>query len=123
MSEKKTCVACGKQIPSVALVCVFCSAAQPASETAPATTGEGAAPGTSVLEASTHVSSHATDPTLIGLKAADLQAAMAEAAGAGGSGGAPANGTPAATRPTAAIPVVSPEEPGAEPGAEPATAA
>jgi hypothetical protein len=29
MSAKKTCVACNKQIPSVALVCVFCSAKQP----------------------------------------------------------------------------------------------
>jgi hypothetical protein len=124
MSEKKTCVACGKQIPSVALVCVFCSAAQPDSGDAAATAGAtGTGSGTSAAEAATLVSNHATDPTLLGLKTSDLQAALAEAPGAGSGGAPPANGTPAATRPTAAIPVVTaPSDDDGVPAHEPESA-
>ena len=37
MSAKKNCVTCGKQIPDVAVVCVFCSAKQPGAEASAST--------------------------------------------------------------------------------------
>src|ERR1700749_214275 len=79
MSAKKTCVSCGKQIPSVALVCVFCSAAQPEApvdETAAAAaaTAADAAPAVEIASSSNSGRSH-TDPTLIGIRASDVQAA------------------------------------------------
>jgi hypothetical protein len=57
---KKPCSACGKQIPSVALDCVFCGAKQPE------------ASGTDIV---TSASSSMTDPTLVGLRASDLEGA------------------------------------------------
>ena len=57
MSAKKTCAACGKQIPDVAVVCVFCSAKQPTAdpELAEPEAGAAAAATEPVL------SKHATD--------------------------------------------------------------
>jgi hypothetical protein len=60
MSAKKNCVACGKQIPSVALVCVFCSAKQPAP---------------SMDDADDLVSMTATEPTMVGFRISDLSGA------------------------------------------------
>src|SRR5512135_3708094 len=99
MSAKKTCAACGKQIPDVAVVCVFCSAKQPTADPELAESAE-----TATAAAATEVvSKHATDPTLIGIKASDVDAALAD----GGEGhGAPSdNGTNGAssTRPTATM--------------------
>src|SRR5690348_11571144 len=95
MSAKKTCAACGKQIPDVAVVCVFCSAKQPSADP------ELAEPATAATAAATEVvSKHATDPTLIGIKASDVEAALVdkpEAAAA--TGEAPTNGA-SATHPT-----------------------
>jgi hypothetical protein len=102
MSAKKACVSCGKQIPSVALVCVFCSAKQPSSDP------ELAEP---AAEAAQLVSKHATDPTLIGLKASDVEAALADKADAAAD--APANGASSQTRPTAAMSAVAVEAPAA----------
>ena len=70
MSAKKTCAACGKQIPDVAVVCVFCSATQPSADPELVDPAEAAAQEV--------VSKHATDPTLIGIKASDVQAALQE---------------------------------------------
>jgi hypothetical protein len=93
MSDKKACVACAKQIPSVALVCVFCSATQPASDpelaasdsaaSASAASDSGlsddavAATAASPSDAAAPavVSRHATDPTMMGIRVADLEAA------------------------------------------------
>jgi len=72
MSAKKTCAACGKQIPDVAVVCVFCSAKQP---TADPELAEPAAAAATEL-----VSKHHTDPTLIGIKVSDVDAALADKA-------------------------------------------
>jgi hypothetical protein len=113
MSAKKNCAACGKQIPDVAVVCVFCSAKQPAAD------GETGEPGSETAAATAAVtervtSKHATDPTLIGIKASDVQAALEEKAesaatptdnGTNGISaahpaamfGAPSDGAPAAT--------------------------
>ena len=88
MSAKKNCAACGKQIPDVAVVCVFCSTKQPSADPELA---EGTAAATQDV-----VSKHATDPTLLGLRASDVQAALQDKAdGApatveGGSNGASA---------------------------------
>ncbi|MFI5288200.1 MAG: hypothetical protein ACHQ17_01055 [Polyangia bacterium] len=60
---KKGCTACGKQIPSVALDCVFCGAKQP-------------------VEASAELATvHATDPTM-SFRLADLEGASPESAAA-----------------------------------------
>jgi len=56
---KKPCSACGKQIPSVALDCVFCGAKQPEA------LGEGA-------DLAAGAASSMTDPTLVGFRASDL---------------------------------------------------
>lgn len=110
MSAKKPCVACGKQIPTVSVVCVFCSAKQPATDPALAD-GEVAAasPATDV------VSAHATDPTLIGIRAADVQAALEDKKPDAAATEKAENGTngTSATRPTAAIPIISAEAPAA----------
>jgi hypothetical protein len=86
MSAKKNCVSCGKQIPSVALVCVFCSTKQPAP---------------SLDDADDIVSLTATEPTMVGFKLADLSGAREhgdkEAGPSPGSNGAP-------TRPTGMVP-------------------
>ncbi len=72
---KKKCVGCGKQIPSVALDCVFCRARQPL-------LADGEQP---AVDPSERASLHATDATLVGLKFSDMEAAMkaaqAQAAG------------------------------------------
>ena len=70
MSAKKNCAACGKQIPDVAVVCVFCSAKQPSPEDA-----EAAAP---AVAAATAAVTHHTDPTLVGIKASDVEAELAK---------------------------------------------
>src|SRR5436305_537373 len=57
---KKPCSACGKQIPSVALDCVFCGVKQPDAD------------GTDIV---TSASSSMTDPTMVGLRASDLEGA------------------------------------------------
>jgi hypothetical protein len=109
MSEKKTCVACSKQIPSVAPVCVFCSTTQPIPLVSPSEAAgdeAGAAAATAATEATTVVSKHATDPTLLGIKASDVHAALGPGSATANTGAPPANGTPAATRPTAAMPLV-----------------
>lgn len=104
MSAKKACISCGKQIPDTAVVCVFCSAKQPSSDP------ELAEP--AATAAAAIVSKHATDPTLIGIKASDVEAALVDKAAdsrppaADSTSGS--NGTPAATRPTAAMPVIAP---------------
>jgi hypothetical protein len=106
---KKACVACGKQIPSVALDCVFCGAKQPVPRSLDAATAEvpalqATAPrspdaataeipalqATPLVEASAASASSATDPTLHGLKVDEA---------------APA--TFAQTRPTAAMQIIS----------------
>lgn len=97
MSAKKACVCCGKQIPSVAPVCVFCSGKQPSSDP------ELAEPGP---EAAQLVSKHATDPTLIGLKASDVEAALVDKAAEAAPTDSPANGASSQTRPTAAMATV-----------------
>jgi len=105
MSERKTCVACAKQIPTVALVCVFCSAKQPSAEQEADQEPEQAQAQSPVpVEATQPVSKHATDPTLMGIKAADVAAALAEKPA--DAAPPPTNGTSAATRPTAALPKV-----------------
>jgi hypothetical protein len=115
MSAKKTCAACGKQIPDVAVVCVFCSAKQPSADPELAETATAAT-------ASEVVSKHATDPTLIGIKASDVEAALGdkpEAAAA--TGGSPANGA-SATHPTSmSMPAATAEGEIPEPTVEPPT--
>lgn len=114
MSAKKTCVSCGKQIPSVALVCVFCSAAQPeapvdeTAAAAPATAAD-AAPAVEIASSSNSGRSH-TEPTLLGIRASDVQAEV-EAHKRAAEAAAPVatNGTPASVRPTAAMSAVVPE--------------
>ncbi len=114
MSAKKTCAACGKQIPDVAVVCVFCSAKQPSADAELATT----AATTAATAADDVVSKHATDPTLVGIKTSELEVALADKAeGAAATGESPANGT-SSTRPTAAVPVLA--VPVTTPAAEPA---
>ncbi|HEX4462317.1 MAG TPA: hypothetical protein VIA18_30280 [Polyangia bacterium] len=111
MSAKKTCVSCGKQIPSVALVCVFCSAAQPeasasTADAPDAATAADAAPAVEVA-ASSNSGRHHTDPTLLGIRAEDVRAmAAAQTAEAAAANGPATNGTPAAVRPTAAMAAV-----------------
>jgi len=78
MSAKKTCAACGKQIPDVAVVCVFCSAKQPTADPELAESTPETATAAATVAAADVVSKHATDPTLIGIKASDVQAALAE---------------------------------------------
>lgn len=109
MSAKKACVACGKQIPTTAVVCVFCSAKQPVSDPELAD-GEVAQASASEAAASV-VSAHQTDPTLIGIRASDVQAALDDKAEKGDAPENGTNGTPASVRPTAAIPIVSAEAP------------
>src|SRR5581483_1049190 len=67
---KKRCVGCGKQIPSVALDCVFCKAKQPA------TTDD------DLYEPAERSSMHATDVTMVGMRSyAEMEkAAAAESA-------------------------------------------
>lgn len=120
---KKGCSACGKQIPSVALDCVFCGAKQPADEHA---------------ESTDLAAGHATDPTL-SFRLSDLEGApktpseeapasaspapepaasseTAESKAESGSNGAhKSNGVvaqpiPSQARLTAAIPIVVPAE-------------
>jgi hypothetical protein len=94
MSAKKTCAACGKQIPDVAVVCVFCSAKQPSADPELA---EGADAATQDV-----VSKHATDPTLIGIKASDVEAALQDKAEVAPSTENGSNGA-SSTRPTATL--------------------
>ena len=115
MSAKKTCVSCGKQIPSVALVCVFCSAAQPeasASDTATAPQAAAATDAAPTVEVASSSNSgrHHTDPTLLGIRAEDVRA-MAAAQAAEAAAAPSSNGTPAAVRPTAAMAAVVVPEP------------
>jgi hypothetical protein len=95
MSAKKNCVSCGKQIPSVALVCVFCSTKQPAP---------------SLDEADDLVSLTATEPTMVGFKLADLAGAPGVAAEAHEPHDKPASSSPgsngASTRPTGIVPAL-----------------
>ncbi len=108
MSAKKNCAACGKQIPDVAVVCVFCSAKQPTAdpELGDAANGASDPPSGAATAAATEsvVSKHATDPTLIGIKASDVKAALQEKID--GQAAAPtengSNGT-SATHPTAVM--------------------
>ena len=100
MSAKKTCAACGKQIPDVAVVCVFCSVKQPTADPELAEPTAAAA----TVEATEVLSKHQTDPTLIGIKASDVEAALADGGEAahppstdGGTNGA------SSTRPTATM--------------------
>src|SRR5689334_21152815 len=110
MSAKKTCVGCGKQIPDTAVVCVFCSAKQPSSDP------ELSEPGT-VDAAATQaaiVSKHATDPTLLGLKASDVDAALEEKAESRvPAADRPSNGA-SSTHPTAALDAVTLDTPSVE---------
>jgi hypothetical protein len=93
MSAKKTCAACGKQIPDVAVVCVFCSAKQPSADPELAAADS---PQSTVDSAVETVSKHATDPTLIGIRASDVQAALEEKADSRPSAAdSPTNGTSA----------------------------
>jgi hypothetical protein len=59
---KKPCTACGKQIPSVALDCVFCGARQT----------DAAAGGEDLISS---VSASMTEPTMVGFRASDLMGA------------------------------------------------
>jgi hypothetical protein len=63
---KKPCTACGKQIPGVALDCVFCGARQPAGETVEAIAG---------TDIAAPASSSRTDDTLVAFRAGDLAGA------------------------------------------------
>lgn len=101
MSAKKNCAACGKQIPDVAVVCVFCSAKQPSAD--PELTEPAAAAATAA--ATDVVSKHQTDPTLIGIKASDVEAALADGGGEPAHAPSPDGGTNGAssTRPTATM--------------------
>jgi len=77
MSAKKNCAACGKQIPDVAVVCVFCSAKQPAADPELAEPAAAEAAAATGEAAPARVSqSHQTDPTLLGIKASDVEAAL-----------------------------------------------
>src|SRR5256885_5350614 len=110
MSAKKTCVGCGKQIPDTAVVCVFCSAKQPTSDPELA---EPAAAGVDVAAAQAAiVSKHATDPTLLGLKATDVDAAL-KVDSPQSTGDSPGNGA-SATRPTATMAAVTLDTPSQE---------
>jgi hypothetical protein len=102
MSAKKTCAACGKQIPDVAVVCVFCSAKQPSADPELAETATAAA--TEI------VSKHATDPTLIGIKASDVEAALQDKKADSAPTGAesPVNGASASHAAAAAMPAATP---------------
>jgi hypothetical protein len=141
MSAKKNCVACGKQIPDVAVVCVFCSAKQPSAEaenatdTAAATVSEGVSTATAEGAAAAEiVSKHATDPTLIGIKASDVMAAVKQAESpppTADSAEKAVNGTAAKATPAVAVEAALPEpevpeatipEPTVEPPAPAATA-
>src|SRR5438445_10396723 len=110
MSAKKTCVGCGKQIPDTAVVCVFCSAKQPSSDPELA---EPAVADAAVAQAAI-VSKHATDPTLIGLKASDVESALnSKVDSAQPTVDSPGNGA-SALRPTAAMAAVTLDTPEAE---------
>ncbi|MDB4964373.1 MAG: hypothetical protein JWN44_62 [Myxococcales bacterium] len=115
MSAKKTCVGCGKQIPDTAVVCVFCSAKQPSSDPELA---EGAVDVAAAQAAI--VSKHATDPTLLGLKASDVEAALSEktADSRQPTADRPGNGA-SATHPTATMQVVTLDTPSVETDAIP----
>ena len=118
MSAKKTCAACGKQIPDVAVVCVFCSAKQP---TADPELTEPVAGAATAAATEAVVSKHATDPTLIGIKASDVKAALAEKSD--GPAAAPSeNGSngASATHPTAMMAATAPETSPAAAAASPA---
>jgi hypothetical protein len=99
MSAKKNCAACGKQIPDVAVVCVFCSAKQPAAD--------GELTDGSDVAAQETVSKHATDPTLLGIKASDVQREVdgrAPVVDSASNGAAAAHPTaPPAAHPTATM--------------------
>jgi hypothetical protein len=62
---KKKCVGCGKQIPSVALDCVFCKAKQPAASS------------DDLYEEMDRPSMHKTDVTMVGMRFEDLAKAAA----------------------------------------------
>jgi hypothetical protein len=120
MSAKKNCAACGKQIPDVAVVCVFCSAKQPAADpelAEPAAAEATAATAVAAGEtASARVSqSHQTDPTLLGIKASDVEAALKDKAVSepaptvnGGSNGASATTMAKLAEATSQAPVEAP---------------
>jgi hypothetical protein len=97
---KKKCAGCGKQIPSVALDCVFCKAKQPAASDA------------DLYEESERASLHATDVTMVGMRSYAEQKAQAEAAAKPAEEPKPANGEahanaiPSQARLTAAMPAV-----------------
>ena len=77
MSAKKTCVACGKQIPDVAVVCVFCSAKQPSRRRRDcAEAGDAAGRRSRRWSAESASPSHRSDAARD--QASDVQAALAE---------------------------------------------
>jgi hypothetical protein len=125
---KKKCVSCGKQIPSVALNCVFCSSRQPAPDFSDIDVLQDAVDrARSKSEARAAVSasgglfddddpSSKTEHTLVGMRIADLghldETKPKETKDT--------NGSPAQLRHTQAIPVVEkPPEPKLEPKPEP----
>ena len=141
---KKTCVACGKRIPSVALDCVFCSARQPAESV-----DEGDYGGSQTEPTLVHLSGGLNDlqkqaeagkepSPLVGIPPSEMKAAVAkiDAIDVPKEAPAPANGSanghaepavePAATIPsqarlTAAIPAVQVQHlPDPEPAPAPA---
>jgi hypothetical protein len=116
MSAKKTCAACGKQIPDVAVVCVFCSAKQPTADPELADSAPETATAAATVAATEMVSKHATDPTLIGIKASDVQAALDEKKDPPpATAEAPANGTSGAhAAAVAAAPELAARAPAAE---------
>ena len=116
MSAKKNCAACGKQIPDVAVVCVFCSAKQPAADPELAEPAAAEAAAATGEAAPARVSqSHQTDPTLLGIKASDVEAALKDKPVAepaptvnGGSNGASATTMAKLAEATSQPPVESP---------------
>jgi hypothetical protein len=137
---KKSCVNCSKQIPSVALNCVFCSSRQPApdfsdvdvlydaverartkSEARAAVTPEESG-GLFDEDPSSH-----TEHTLVGLKIADLSTRIEEAAKEYNGSAHPATATPAAERAPEVEakkpePKPEPKKPEPQPEAEPIVA-
>src|SRR5260370_25945028 len=91
MCVKKNCVSCGKQIPSVALVCVFCSTRQPAP---------------SLDEADDLVSLTATEPTMVGFKLSDLSGAPHELSDRDPTAPMSPGSNGATSRPTGIVPAL-----------------
>jgi hypothetical protein len=92
MSARKQCTSCSKQIPNVALVCVFCSARQPA-----VSIDDGAV-------TTVRPSAHHTDLTLLGIKVITETALTEPAAKVERPS---SNGAIAQTRPAAAMPAIA----------------